>query len=90
MTNELTDTDQVRVVLALVSVYAGRELADNYAPRRLGFAEVGISSLALASVIVELEDRLGREFDFEAFAGVETVADLLGAIGLPAVEGATE
>ncbi|GDX80655.1 hypothetical protein LBMAG42_24660 [Deltaproteobacteria bacterium] len=90
MTPQLSPPEQVAIVLGLVSVYAGRQLHDNTDSRRLGFAEVGISSLALASVIVELEDRLGREFDFEAFAGVETVADLLRAVGLPSADGASQ
>ncbi len=74
--------EQVRYALSLLAVYAGRPLHDSEDTRRRSLSEIGISSLALASVVVELEDRLDREFDFEAFAGVLTVGDLLRAIGL--------
>lgn len=74
--------EQIEGVLALLSTYVGRTLADGEETRALVFAEAGVSSLALASIIVELEDCLDREFDFEAFAGMETVGDLLRAIGL--------
>ena len=73
---------QVHLVLSLLSTHARRPLADDEATRRLGFAEIGVSSLALAALVVELEDRLDRPFDFEAFAGVQRVGDLLRAVGL--------
>jgi acyl carrier protein len=81
MTDEEKQT-QVRSVLALLSVYRGRELPDDAETRRLTFRQIGLSSLTMASVVVELEDRLDRPFDFKAFAGVETVGALLRAIGL--------
>jgi len=74
--------EQVQKVLELLSVYRGRALADTAETRRLSFSEIGLSSLTLASVVVELEDRLDRPFDFKAFAGVENVGGLLRAIGL--------
>lgn len=74
--------EQVGHALSLLAVYAGRELLDSDDLRKKPLTEIGISSLALASVVVELEDRLDREFDFEAFAGVVTVGDLLRATGL--------
>jgi len=81
MTEE-SKKEQVQKVLALLSVYRGRELVDTAETRRLRFQEIGLSSLTLASVIVELEERLDRPFDFQAFAGVETVGGLLRAIEL--------
>lgn len=77
-----SERQQVSYTLSLLAVYAGRPLLDSFDTRRKVLTEIGISSLALASVVVELEDRLDREFDFEAFAGVLTVGDLLRAIGL--------
>jgi acyl carrier protein len=74
--------DQVQTVLALLAVYRGRALPDTAETRRLRFAEIGLSSLTLASVVVELEERLDRPFEFEAFAGVQTVGGLLQAVGL--------
>ncbi|HEY6559897.1 MAG TPA: acyl carrier protein [Polyangiaceae bacterium] len=81
MTNE-DKKEQVRKVLTLLSVYSGSKLDDIAETRRLRLTDIGLSSLALASVVVELEDRLDRQFDFRAFAGVETVGGLLAAIGL--------
>ncbi len=82
MTTPENRAHEVGVVLALLSTHARRALPDDDATRRLGFAEIGISSLALAALVVELEDRLDRPFDFEAFAGVQRVGDLLRAVGL--------
>lgn len=81
MTNE-DDGQQVAKVLALLSTYAGRPLTDSAATRGLAFTEIGMSSLTMASAVVELEERLDRQFDFRAFAGVKNVGDLLRAIGL--------
>lgn len=72
----------VQLTLSLLSTYAGRVLSDSEALRASPLTNIGVSSLALASVIVELEERLDRPLDFEAFAGVHTVADLLRALGL--------
>ena len=75
--------EQVQKVLELLSmVYRGRALSDSAETRRLSFSDMGLSSLTLASVVVELEDRLDRAFDFKAFAGVDDVGGLLRAIGL--------
>ncbi len=82
MNDENSRECQVATVLACLSVYRPVPLVDDEATRALGLAEIGLSSLTLASIIVELEDRLDRPFDFEAFAGVETVGDLLRAVGL--------
>ena len=76
------DKEQIHTVLALLSTYRGRELPDTAETRRITFGELGLSSLTLASVVVELEDRLDRPFDFRAFAGVENVGGLLRAVGL--------
>jgi acyl carrier protein len=78
----LSNQEQVKIVLGLLSVYRGKELVDSGETRRLAFSQIGVSSLALASLVVELEDRLDREFDFRAFAGKDTVGGLLEAIGL--------
>lgn len=82
MNTEPIHAGQCAYVLSLLAVYGGRELPDTEETRTRGLAAIGVTSLALASVIVELEDRLDREFDFEAFAGVLTVGDLLRAVGL--------
>lgn len=82
MTMQPTREEQTNQALSLLAVYAGRALTDSDETRRKLLTNIGVSSLALASVVVELEERLDREFDFEAFAGVLTVGDLLGAIGL--------
>jgi acyl carrier protein len=74
--------EQVGKVLELLSVYRGRALSDTAETRRLSFSDMGFSSLTLAAVVVELEERLDRAFDYKAFAGVESVGGLLGAIGL--------
>ncbi len=74
--------EQIETALTLLSSYVGRGLVDGDETRALVLAEAGVSSLALASIIVELEDSMDREFDFEAFAGMETVGDLLRATGL--------
>jgi acyl carrier protein len=74
--------EQVHKVLALLSTYRGRELDDTSATRQLTFKDVGLSSITLAYVVVELEERLDRPFDFAAFAGVDSVGGLLRAIGL--------
>lgn len=81
MTDE-NEREQIQKVLALLSGYRERPLADDEETRRLTFSQIGLSSLTLASVVVELEERLDRPFDFQAFAGVETVGGLLRAIGL--------
>ena len=81
MTEE-TKQEQIQEVLTLLSFYRGRPLTDDPETRRLTFAQIGLSSLTLASVVVELEDRLDRPFDFAAFAGVQNVGGLLRAIGL--------
>jgi acyl carrier protein len=83
MTTAQTATAQIQTVLSLLASYRGRPMDDGPETRALVLVEVGLDSLTLASVIVELEDQLDREFDFEAFAGMETVGDLLTAIGLP-------
>jgi acyl carrier protein len=74
--------EQVQIVLDLLSFYRGRAIADSAETRRITFGELGLSSLTMASVVVELEDRLDRPFNFKAFAGVENVGGLLRAIGL--------
>jgi acyl carrier protein len=74
--------EQIQKVLELLSVYRGGALTDTAETRRLSFTDMGLSSLTLASVVVELEDRLDRPFDYKAFAGVENVGGLLRAIGL--------
>ncbi|MCC7075281.1 MAG: acyl carrier protein [Deltaproteobacteria bacterium] len=81
MTDE-TKQQQVDKVMALLSTYAGRSLGDSPETRGLAFNEIGMSSLTMASAVVELEERLDRQFDFRAFAGVKNVGDLLRAIGL--------
>ncbi len=81
MTNE-DRRNQVERVLALLPAYAGRTLADSPETRGLAFTEIGMSSLTTASAVVELEERLDRQFDVRAFAGVKSVGDLLRAIGL--------
>lgn len=78
----MTRDEQVQTVLELLAVYHDGPLPDDQATRALDFAELGLSSLTLATIIVELEDRLDRELDFEAFAGMATVGDLLVAVGL--------
>ena len=77
----MTRSDTVQVVLTLLAIYARRPLPDDAATRRLGLREAGINSLSLAAVVVELEDRLERELDLDAFAAVETVGHLLRAVG---------
>jgi len=74
--------EQIRATLSLLAVHLGREVEDGAQTRGLVLTEAGVSSLALASIVIDLEDRLDREFDFEAFAGMETIGDLLRAIGL--------
>lgn len=80
----MNNAEQVDATLSLLAVYVGHALPDGEATRSLVLTEEGLNSLAMASVIVELEERLEREFDFEAFAGIQTVQDLLRAIGLAA------
>ena len=77
-----SEPERVKAALTLLGIYAGAPLVDDGATRARHLEEIGVSSLALASVVVELEERLDREFDFAAFANVRTVGDLLAAVGL--------
>ena len=84
----MTTRDPVRIFVPRLGVnedvvtLVAWEVEDGAQTRGLVLTEAGVSSLALASIVIDLEDRLDREFDFEAFAGMETIGDLLRAIGL--------
>ncbi len=82
MTAEMSKEEEIEAVMSLLSVYRGQETIDSAETRQLTFIDAGLSSVTLASIIVELEDRLDRMFDFEAFAGMETIGDLLKAVGV--------
>ena len=73
-------TDRRQVVLEIIARVSGVDPA-RISPRSELVGDLGIDSPKALAMLVELEDRLETEIDDELISRLDTVADVLEAIG---------
>jgi acyl carrier protein len=74
----MIDDDELELIRAIVQRITNTRL--DHIDRETRISDLGIDSLLLAEVVVEIEETLAIEIEFGRWLGVRTVGDLLRMI----------